>query len=89
MYTPKHVTKYIFGFISFNQRYSFSLLKNHTSIAHNMHRCNISNFRRNFSTLTAKDIEYFHTILPSARIIEESEELGSYNTDWLRSHKGK
>lgn len=89
MYSQKHITKYIFGFLSFNQRYSFSLLKNHTFNVHKMLRCNISNFRRKFNTLTTKDIEYFHGILPSARIIKDPEELGSYNTDWLRSHKGK
>lgn len=89
MYSQKHITKCIFGFLSFNQRYSFSLLKNHTLNVHNMLRCNISNFRGKFSTLTTKDVEYFHRILPSARIIKDFEELCSYNTDWLRSHKGK
>lgn len=91
MYTPQRISKYICGFLSFNQKcsYSFSLFRNRILNVHNMHKCNNSNFRGKFSILTTKDIDYFHTILPSASIIKESEELGSYNTDWLKSHKGK
>ena len=89
MYVSTRLSKYIVGFFSFNQKYchGFSLKKQ----SFNVYRCNvkhISSLRGKFSTLSVKDVEYFHSILPSSRIIEETEELGAYNTDWLKSHKG-
>ncbi|GBO33915.1 D-2-hydroxyglutarate dehydrogenase, mitochondrial, partial [Araneus ventricosus] len=44
--------------------------------------------RGNFNKLTSKDIDFFQSLLGPNRIVQHSDDLVSYNTDWLKSHKG-
>ncbi|XP_035215514.1 D-2-hydroxyglutarate dehydrogenase, mitochondrial-like isoform X2 [Stegodyphus dumicola] len=48
-----------------------------------------TNTRASFSTLTAKDIDFFRTFLEPSSIITQPDDLRLYNIDWLKSHTGK
>lgn len=47
-----------------------------------------STTRGNFKTLASKDVDFFVSVLGKSRAIQDIDELESYNTDWLKSHKG-
>ncbi|KFM77299.1 hypothetical protein X975_04325, partial [Stegodyphus mimosarum] len=47
-----------------------------------------TNTRASFSTLTAKDIDFFRTFLEPSSIIMQPDDLLLYNIDWLKSHTG-
>ncbi|GFR02028.1 d-2-hydroxyglutarate dehydrogenase, mitochondrial, partial [Trichonephila clavata] len=55
-----------------------------------IHKSKLSSVARGkFNILTSKDIEFFCSLLGSSGIIQNVEELDSYNVDWMKSHKGK
>ncbi|XP_071042198.1 D-2-hydroxyglutarate dehydrogenase, mitochondrial isoform X1 [Parasteatoda tepidariorum] len=47
-----------------------------------------STLRGNFKSISSKDIDFFNSLLGPSGVIQNSDELVAYNTDWLRSHRG-
>jgi len=49
----------------------------------------ISSINSHFNTLQPEDINYFSSILSPPEIIQDSFELQTYNTDWLKKYIGR
>ncbi|GFY61672.1 d-2-hydroxyglutarate dehydrogenase, mitochondrial [Trichonephila inaurata madagascariensis] len=83
--------KFSFSLRHFATIFTYSSIPKHGLLCyHKIHKSKLSSVARGkFNTLTSKDIEFFSSLLGSSGIIQNVEELDSYNVDWMKSHKGK